>query len=162
MTSTKLLWTAAAIAFPLSMAQAQAPASTSSAAVAADASVPTTETEQSTVGDADASASDAATTGGTATTESTTTADSASAQAPSTGQPVAVSKADVKTGATVLGSDGAAVGKIESVSADAAVVSTGRAKAQIPFTSFGKTDKGLVIAMSKTQFEAAASGKSAS
>jgi hypothetical protein len=161
MTSTKLLWTAAAIAFPLSMAQAQAPASTPSAAVAADASVPTTETDQSTVSDAGAPAPDAAA-DSTAGTDSTATADSTSAQAPSTGQPVAVSKADVKTGATVLGSDGAAVGKIESVSADVAVVSTGKAKAQIPFTSFGKTDKGLVIAMSKTQFEAAASGKSAS
>jgi hypothetical protein len=166
MTSKKLLWTAAAIAFPLGMAQAQAP----SAAVDSGVSAPVTTSDTAATGEQGAPASDVAASGATSASqaaESATATDSAAttttAQASTTSdQPVAVSKADVRTGATVRGSDGSAVGKIESVSADAAVVSTGKAKAQIPFTSFGKTDKGLVIAMSKSQFEAAASGKSAS
>ena len=161
MTSNKLLWTAAAMVFPLGMVQAQAPASaqtTSESSVSASSAA----ADPSVASDQGSAASDVAATGSTGAADSAVTADSSTTQAPSADQPVAVSKADVQKGATVLGSDGSAVGKIESVSADAAVVSTGKAKAQIPFTSFGKTDKGLVIAMSKSQFEAAASGKSAS
>jgi hypothetical protein len=161
MTSKKLLWTAAAIAFPLGMVQAQAPSSAPAATADTSISAPGASSDATVAGDQAAPAADVAATGGTSTADSSATTDSGVATAQAD-QPVAVAKADVRTGATVLGSDGAAVGKIESVLADAAVVSTGKAKAQIPFTSFGKTDKGLVIAMSKSQFEAAASGKSAS
>ena len=159
MTSKKLLWTVAAIAFPLGMAQAQAPSSAPSATADSSSEAPAATSDQA------VSTTDVAPSGSTTGADSaTTTADSSTTAAPAASgdTPVAVSKADVQKGATVLGSDGSAIGKIESVTADAAVVSTGKAKAQIPFTSFGKTDKGLVIAMSKSQFEAAASGKSAS
>ena len=71
-------------------------------------------------------------------------------------------KADVTTGAPVLDQTGAPVGKIESVTADGAVVSTGKVRAQIPFGSFGKSEKGLVIAMTKAELEAQAGGKKGS
>jgi hypothetical protein len=67
-------------------------------------------------------------------------------------------KADIKAGVAVVDQAGAPVGKVESVTDAGAVVSTGAARVQIPFESFGKSDKGLVIAMSKTQLEAAAKG----
>ena len=69
------------------------------------------------------------------------------------------SKTDVTTGAAVLDQSGAPVGKVESVTADGAVVSTGKVRAQIPFGSFGKSDKGLVIAMTKAELEAQAGAK---
>jgi len=65
---------------------------------------------------------------------------------------------DIKTGASVVDQAGAAVGTIESVTATGAVVATGAARAEIPLASFGKSDKGLVIAMTKAQLEAAAKG----
>lgn len=71
-------------------------------------------------------------------------------------------KSDVTTGAAVLDQSGAPVGKIESVTADGAVVSTGKVRAQIPFGSFGKSDKGLVIAMTKAELEAQAGTKKGS
>lgn len=71
----------------------------------------------------------------------------------------AVTSADVKAGATVHDTKGNAVGKIESVSSDSAVVSTGAARAEIPLTSFARNDKGLVIAMTKAELEAAAKKK---
>ena len=64
--------------------------------------------------------------------------------------------ADIKAGAAVYDPKGGSVGKVESVAADGVVVSTGTVKAKIPASSLGKSDKGLVIAMTKTQFEAAA------
>jgi hypothetical protein len=64
--------------------------------------------------------------------------------------------ADIKAGVEVFDQKGGAVGKVESVSADGVVVSTGTVKAKIPASSLGKSDKGLVIAMTKSEFEAAA------
>jgi len=67
-------------------------------------------------------------------------------------------KDDIKAGAPVVDQAGAAVGTIESVTATGAVVSTGAARAEIPLASFGKSDRGLVIALTKSQLEAAAKG----
>jgi hypothetical protein len=64
--------------------------------------------------------------------------------------------ADIKAGVEVFDQKGGAVGKVESVAADGVVVSTGTVKAKIPASSLGKSDKGLVIAMTKSEFEAAA------
>lgn len=150
MTSTKFFLTAAAMVLPFGMASAQLSSpesSTADTAVSSDQSVSTQPAGP------EASA---------VTAETSAPVDSAATATASSAQPVAVAKADVKAGASVSGSDGSTIGKVESVSADAAIISTGKAKAQIPFTSLGKTDKGLVIAMSKSEFEAAASGKSAS
>jgi hypothetical protein len=44
------------------------------------------------------------------------------------------------------------------VTAEGAVVSTGSTRAQIPLSGFGKTERGLVLGMTKTELEAAAKG----
>lgn len=64
--------------------------------------------------------------------------------------------ADVKAGATVYDTTGAVVGKVVSSSAKGVVVNTGSLKASIPLSAFGKSDKGLVISMTKDELEAAA------
>ena len=63
--------------------------------------------------------------------------------------------ADVKAGASVYDSAGVAIGKIESVSGKNAVLSSGGTKASIPISSFAKNGKGLMIGMTKSEFEAA-------
>jgi hypothetical protein len=73
-----------------------------------------------------------------------------------TGQVKAATAADIKAGAEIYDPKGGAVGKVESVAADGVVVSTGSVRAKIPAKSLGKSDKGLVIAMTKSEFEAAA------
>lgn len=67
-----------------------------------------------------------------------------------------VTKADVKAGATLYDSSGASVGKIDSVTAKGAVLDTGKVKVTIPLSSLAKSDKGLVIGMTKAEIEAAA------
>lgn len=69
---------------------------------------------------------------------------------------VAVTEADVKAGDAVHDTSGASVGTIESVGASGAVISTGKSRIQVPLASLGKNDKGLVIAMSKAELDAAA------
>lgn len=71
-----------------------------------------------------------------------------------------VTRTDLKAGSSVYDTSGAVVGKIESVSANGAVISTGTTRATIPVLSFAKGDKGLVIAMSKADIDAAAKKKS--
>lgn len=95
-------------------------------------------------------------TGAPATTTTTTTTQPATDQ---TGAAVTAATAtDVKAGVPVFDPKGGVVGKVESVSAKGAVVSTGKARASVPVSSFGKNDKGLVISMTKSELEAA-SGK---
>lgn len=97
-------------------------------------------------------------TGAPATTTTTTTTEPATDQ---TGAAVsAATAADVKAGVPVFDPKGGVVGKVDSVSAKGAVVSTGKVKASIPISSFGKSDKGLVLSMTKAQLDAA-SGKAA-
>jgi hypothetical protein len=67
-----------------------------------------------------------------------------------------VTKADVKTGATVYDSAGGTVGKIESVTSKGAVLNTGKVSVTVPLSSIAKSDKGLVIGMTKAEIEAAA------
>lgn len=67
-----------------------------------------------------------------------------------------VTKADVKAGAPIFDTSGNTVGKIDSVSAKGAVLDTGKVKVTVPISSLAKSDKGLVIAMTKSQIEAAA------
>jgi preprotein translocase subunit YajC len=72
------------------------------------------------------------------------------------GQVKAATAAEIKAGAQVYDPQGGTVGKVESVAADGVVVSTGTVKAKIPASAIGHGDKGLVIAMTKAEFEAAA------
>src|SRR3546814_6121303 len=64
---------------------------------------------------------------------------------------VAVTEADVKAGDAVHDTSGASVGSVEAVSASGAVIATGKSRIQVPLTSLGKNDKGLVISMSKAE-----------
>jgi hypothetical protein len=70
--------------------------------------------------------------------------------------------ADLKAGAAVYDEHGGSVGTVESADAKGAVIATGKARIRIPAGSIGKNDRGLVIAMTKTQLEAAAGKKAKS
>jgi hypothetical protein len=76
-----------------------------------------------------------------------------------TAQVAPATAADVKAGVTVHDQKGGVVGKIESVDSEGAVVSTGTTKAKIPLSAIGKGDKGLMIAMTKSELDAAAKEK---
>lgn len=78
------------------------------------------------------------------------------------GTVTAATSADVQAGAQVRDQNGAPVGTIESVEGEAAVLSTGAVRAEIPISSFGKDSQGLVIAMTRAQIEAAAGVRSPS
>jgi hypothetical protein len=71
----------------------------------------------------------------------------------------AATEADIAKGASVYDQNGELVGKVDSVSSKGAIVSTGKARAEIPITSFGKNDKGLVVAITKADLDAEAKGK---
>ena len=71
----------------------------------------------------------------------------------------AATAADLKAGVSVYDQKGDLVGKVDSVSGDNAVVSTGSARASIALSSFGKSDQGLVISMTKGELNAAAKKK---
>lgn len=93
-----------------------------------------------------------------ATTASTPTMAASAAVTPGAAAPVASATAQVAAGASVSDTKGGAVGTIASVNGDVAVVDTGMVKASIPVASFAKTDKGLLISMTKAELEAAAQG----
>ena len=112
----------------------------------ATTAAPTTSSTTSTTVGTDATGAPAATTT-TTTTEPATDAKGATV--------TAATEADVKAGVPVFDQKGGVVGKIESVSAKGAVVSTGKARAEIPVNSFGKNDKGLVMSMTKAELETA-------
>ena len=69
---------------------------------------------------------------------------------------VAATAADVATGKPVLDPQGGAVGTIESVTADGAVVATGKSRVQLPLASFAKNNAGLVISLTKAELDAQA------
>ena len=75
-------------------------------------------------------------------------------------RPVTIS--DVRAGNAVHDTQGGVVGTVESVDERGAVVSTGRARARLPFSSFGRNGRGLVIAMTRAQFEAEAAARTPS
>jgi hypothetical protein len=79
---------------------------------------------------------------------------------PTGGAIVAATRSDVRAGAEVRDTQGGLVGTVESVDSDGAVVSTGNVRAKLPFGSFGRNDRGLVISLSRAELEAAASSQS--
>ena len=85
---------------------------------------------------------------GTPATEApaTASADSTAALAP-------VIAVKPSVGATVYGSDGAAVGKIESMASGNAVLDTGKRKATLALNAFGSGPQGPTITVTKTQLE---------
>ena len=62
--------------------------------------------------------------------------------------------ADVAAGASVYDEKGELVGKVDSVTASGAIVSTGKARAEVPLASFGKNAKGLVVSITKAELDA--------
>jgi hypothetical protein len=138
MTPKKMLFTtmasAAALVLPLGLASAQ------------------TQTEAGVTDEVQSTVDTAADPAATPPTEP-------GAEAPATpgeSKVVAVTEADVKAGDAVHDTTGGSVGTIESVAANGAVISTGKSRIQVPLASLGKNDKGLVIAMSKAELDAAA------
>ena len=73
-----------------------------------------------------------------------------------TGTTVLAEREDIRAGAEVLDTEGGLVGTIESVEADGAVIATGNLRAKLPFGSFGKNARGLVISLTRDELEAAA------
>ena len=150
---SKTLFLAAALAmFPAGAALAQTSATgtpenaTPSAAAAPDASAP-----DASAADASAPGASAAGASADAATQAAPGAD-ASSDAAAT---AAATQADLKTGATVYDSTGATVGTIQSVTANGAVVASGKLRAEVPAASFAKNSRGLVIGITKAEFEAA-------
>jgi hypothetical protein len=67
----------------------------------------------------------------------------------------AATQADIKAGVEVFDNAGVAVGTVQSVTATGAVVASGKLRAEVPTASFAKNSKGLVIGITKAEFEAA-------
>ena len=72
------------------------------------------------------------------------------------GEVTPATAADVHVGIEVRGPDGGMVGTVESIDAVGAVVSTGNVRAKLPFSSFGRNRRGLVISLTRPQLEAEA------
>ena len=77
----------------------------------------------------------------------------ATTAAPTAATAALTATAAVASGATVYGSDGAPVGKIESVAGGNAVVDTGSRKATLALNAFGSGPQGPTITVTKTQLE---------
>jgi hypothetical protein len=61
---------------------------------------------------------------------------------------------DIKVGLEVRDSKGAVVGKIEEVTLSVAVLHADGGKVEVPLEAFGKNSKGLLIGMTKAEFDA--------
>ena len=61
--------------------------------------------------------------------------------------------AELTAGAAVNDNNGAAIGKIEAVQVDGVVLSNGIAKVKVPADAFGHNNAGLLLDMSKAQFD---------
>ncbi len=68
---------------------------------------------------------------------------------------VAAAPADVVAGSALSDSKGEPIGTIESVDAEGAVVASGTTRIRVPLNSFGKNKKGLLLGITKADFEAA-------
>lgn len=62
---------------------------------------------------------------------------------------------DVRTGSEIRDSKGVVIGTVVSLSMSAAVVESSGGKVEVPLESFGKNDKGLLLGMTKAEFDAA-------
>lgn len=84
--------------------------------------------------------------------------DAADDRAASKGRTVPAKAADIIVGAAVEDSRGKPVGTINSVTAEGAVVATAAGKVMVPIDAFGKNRKGLLLGITKAQFDAAVAG----
>ena len=65
---------------------------------------------------------------------------------------------DVAAGSKVHDKKGVVVGTIESLELDGAVVSTGAARVKVPIEAFGKSKRGLILGISKAEFDVLVAG----
>jgi hypothetical protein len=65
---------------------------------------------------------------------------------------------DVTAGSDVRDSKGVVLGKVESASMSAAVVATEAGKVEVPLEAFGKNSKGLLLALTKADFDKMVAG----
>jgi hypothetical protein len=79
--------------------------------------------------------------------------DRAAALARSGGRAVPAKPSDIVAAAAVFDMSGETVGTIETADADGAVVVTNVGKVKVPLNAFGKNKLGLVIGLSKKDFE---------
>ena len=74
---------------------------------------------------------------------------------PSSNRSVPAKPEEVVAGAEVRDPKGAVVGSVDSVSMGAAVIATPAGKVEVPLEAFGKNKQGLLIPMSKSDFDKA-------
>ncbi len=79
--------------------------------------------------------------------------DRAGGAATGKGRSAAAAPADIVIGKEVRDRKGKVVGLVEAVDADGAVVSTGPARVKVPLDAFGKSAKGLMIGITKAEFD---------
>jgi hypothetical protein len=65
---------------------------------------------------------------------------------------------EVTAGSEVRDSKGVVLGKIESTSMSAAVVAAEAGKVEVPLDAFGKNNKGLLLALTKADFDKMVAG----
>lgn len=80
------------------------------------------------------------------------------AEKPKTARAVPAKPGDVTAGSEVRDSKGAVLGKVESVSMAAAVIVAEAGKVEVPLEAFGKNNKGLLLALTKKDFDAMVAG----
>lgn len=68
---------------------------------------------------------------------------------------VAAKPADIVAGSALSDSKGEPIGTVESVDAQGAVVASGTTRIRVPLESFGKNKNGLLLGITKAEFEAA-------
>lgn len=83
-------------------------------------------------------------------------ADRAAAAARSGGHARPATAAEIVAGSAVSDSTGVAIGTIESVGADGAVVASGTTRVRVPLDAFGINRHGLLLGITKAQFDDAA------
>lgn len=79
--------------------------------------------------------------------------------ATATAEAVPATPTDLVVGATVRGSDRQPVGTIETADGQSATVVAGTARARLPLNNFRKDGEGLLIAVTRAQFEQAVGGQ---
>ena len=68
---------------------------------------------------------------------------------------VAATAADITAGSALGDLKGEPIGTVESVDAEGAVVASGTTRIRVPLESFGKNKNGLLLGITKAEFDAA-------
>lgn len=75
-----------------------------------------------------------------------------------TARAVPAKPGDITAGSEVRDSKGVVLGKVESASMSAAVVATELGKVEVPLEAFGRNNNGLLLALTKKDFDAMVAG----